>query len=321
MTVLQYSGYLPDPFVKRPEGLMWVNIILILVLINGLLGTIAATSAYAASLLWKNMEPKEIAYRARQAELAKSEFFANMSHELRTPLNHIIGFTELVVEKYFGNLNKAREEYLIDVLNNSKHLLSLINDILDLSKVESGKLELQPAAVNIRAILSDSPSMTRERSIKHGIRVSPEIGEDVSETARAGERKLKQVLYNFISNSTKFAPDGGTGGGSVCPCTEQQNGGSETYLRFSVTDSGIGVDPENPERIFKPFEQIESSLSRKYEGTGLGLSLSKRLVELHGGRIWAESEGKGSTFAFIILIEGMTSGKNRRKSIRRSSMR
>jgi signal transduction histidine kinase len=235
-----------------------------------------------------------------------------MSHELRTPLNHIIGFTELVLEKHFGELNDTQSEYLTDVLTSSRHLLSLINDILDLSKVEAGKLELYKSEIDLPKLLENSLIMIKERAQKHGIKLSTEF-KNIPQTIEGDARKLKQILYNLLSNSVKFTP----GGGNICLAArrhsedstlefdelypEMSRGGSD-FLEISVRDSGIGLKEEDKERIFYPFEQAESSRSRKYQGTGLGLSLTRRLVELHKGRIWAESEGvgNGSSFRFII---------------------
>jgi len=259
---------------------------------------------------------------AEGASRAKSEFLANMSHELRTPLNHIIGFTELVVDKQFGALNEAQEEYLNDVLHSSRHLLSLINDILDLSKVEAGKLELELADVNLRMLLEKSLTMVKEKALKHRIRLSVDI-DGILDTIQADERKLKQIMYNLLSNAVKFTPDGGSVilSARYLSSTDGQwftregqpvglplNGddqlmSGEGLINISVQDTGIGIKREDLERIFNPFEQVESSASRRYQGTGLGLTLTKRLVELHGGKIWAESEGegKGSKFIFVIL--------------------
>jgi signal transduction histidine kinase len=256
---------------------------------------------------------------AENANHAKSDFLANMSHELRTPLNHIIGFTELVVDKSFGDINSDQQEYLTDVLSSSRHLLSLINDILDLSKVEAGKLTFEPSNIYVRSTLENSLVMVKEKALKHGIRLSMEA-EDIPETITADARKLKQVFYNILSNAAKFTPDGGSitlkallatpengyfltrSGQKIKP--PGSNGSKQPCVFFSVTDTGIGLKPDEIERIFSPFEQGDNSASRKYHGTGLGLSLSKRLVEIHGGRIWAESEGtgKGSTFNFTIPI-------------------
>ncbi len=246
---------------------------------------------------------------ADEANAAKSEFLANMSHELRTPLNHIIGFTELLLDKNFGELNAVQSEYLNDVHHSSIHLLSLINDILDLSKVESGKLELRPSRVDLKGLLENSLKMIKEKSIKHRIELLLNAN-GIPDTIIAGERKLKQIMYNLLSNAVKFTSDGGKISITARTCEpnraqfssahNHRNGGIE----ICVADTGIGLNSEDLNRIFSPFEQVEDSKSRKFQGTGLGLSLTKSLVELHGGRIWAESEGhgKGSTFRFIIPV-------------------
>ncbi len=261
--------------------------------------------------------------RAEIANQAKSEFLANMSHELRTPLNHIIGFTELIVDRTFGDLNEKQEEFLNDVLDSSRHLLSLINDILDLSKIEAGKLEVEASEVDLKSIIESCLVMIKEKSLKHDIKVSLDIG-GLPETARVDERKLKQVMYNLLSNAVKFTPDGGnvhvraivvecpkalkkteSGWGNTVPCAAYcELSATPRCMQVSVEDTGIGIRPEDTVRIFDPFEQVENSKSRKYQGTGLGLSLTKRLVELHGGCIWAESpgEGRGSTFTFLLPL-------------------
>jgi signal transduction histidine kinase len=256
-----------------------------------------------------------------KASRAKSDFLATMSHELRTPLNHIMGFTELVVGRHFGELNALQEEYLGDVLQSSRHLLSLINDILDLAKVEAGKLDLEPAAVPLSSLLAASLSMVKGQAGTRHIRLVTEIEEHPA-MLQADERKLKQILYNLLSNAVKFTPEGGevtlaarylsrrdgrwydragnpaplSGGDADLP------GHPEQWVNISIRDTGIGIRGEDLIRIFSPFTQVEHSLSRRYEGTGLGLSVSRKLVELHGGRIWAESdgEGRGSRFCFVI---------------------
>lgn len=258
---------------------------------------------------------------AEAADNAKSEFLANMSHELRTPLNHIIGFTELVLDKHVGDLNEVQEDYLSDVEQSSKHLLSLINDILDISKVEAGKMELQSSPVNLKSLLEYSLVMIKERAMMHQIKLSTDL-EHIPEVVQADERKLKQILYNLLSNAVKFTPDGGSvklsarrlssangffisGDGekaAVPLINDQEPIANRNFVEISVADTGIGLKQEDLERIFSPFEQVESSISRKYQGTGLGLSLSKTLVNLHDGWIWCKSkgEGKGSSFHFII---------------------
>jgi PAS domain S-box-containing protein len=258
-------------------------------------------------------QTKQIALEAKAANRAKSDFLANMSHELRTPMNHIIGFTELVVDKHFGKLNEVQEEYLNDVLQSSKHLLSLINDILDLSKVEAGKMELQVSDVALRILLQNSLVMIKEKAAKHGIRLSMDL-DGVPETIRADERKLKQIMYNLLSNAVKFTPDGGEIRLAAKPIvgSEPAPGMSKhgvrnapgDFIEICVVDTGIGIKPEDQERIFNSFEQADGSASRRYEGTGLGLHLTRTMVELLGGTIWVESqgEGKGSTFAFVIPV-------------------
>jgi len=265
---------------------------------------------------------------AESASRSKSEFLANMSHELRTPLNHTIGFTEMVLDKMLGDLNEKQEEYLNDVLQSSKHLLSLINDILDLSKVEAGKLELESESIDLRAFLEQCPKMITEKVIQHNIDISMDI-DAIPDSIVADGRKLKQIMYNLLSNAVKFTPGGGKihigarmaddlmGPGQTeidvhSPRISRDqteeigegNGGAKKYLKITVKDTGIGIKPQDLGRIFNPFEQADGSASRHYQGTGLGLSLTRRLVELHGGRIWAESEGegKGSTFHFVIPV-------------------
>jgi PAS domain S-box-containing protein len=257
-------------------------------------------------------ESKEAADRANRA---KSEFLANMSHELRTPLNHIIGFTELVVDKHFGELNKEQEEYLRDTLESSRHLLSLINDILDLSKVESGKLELQYETVDLLRIMKNSLNMVKEKAMKHGLHIQTDI-KDLPQHIDADERKMKQVLYNLLSNAVKFTPDGGDVSlhagllDSVeakafmerAGVTNKSLENGNDYIWMSVRDSGIGIEKENLSKVFDAFKQVDSAETRKYQGTGLGLSLTKKLIELHGGCIWADSDGKDCGSAFNIII-------------------
>jgi PAS domain S-box-containing protein len=236
---------------------------------------------------------------AEAASLAKSEFLANMSHELRTPLNHIIGFTEIVADEHFGQLNDTQKEYLSDVIGSSRHLLALINDILDISKLEAGKLDFEPAKIRLKHILVSSLVMIKDKSLKRGIQTQTEFV-DLPKTIDADERKLKQILYNLLSNAVKFTSDKGFIKLKARTINDSQN--NSRMVEISVQDSGIGLSPSDINRIFKPFEQVESSRSRRFHGTGLGLSLTKVLVELHKGKIWAESDGlnKGSTFYFRI---------------------
>jgi signal transduction histidine kinase len=243
---------------------------------------------------------------AESANEAKSEFLANMSHELRTPLNHIIGFTELIHDGSLGDLNETQSEYLGDVLDSSKHLLSLINDILDLSKVEAGKLELDVSEVDIELVIENSLTMIKERALKHGIGLNTRY-EELPPVMRADERKLKQVLYNLLSNAVKFTPDGGSITVTATRVSADHGFDGETgngAVLVSVADTGIGIKKADLDRVFDPFEQVDSVLTKKVQGTGLGLALTRRLVDLHDGRIWAESggDGKGSTFRFILPL-------------------
>lgn len=247
---------------------------------------------------------KDIAEVANQA---KSEFLANMSHEIRTPLSHILGFTEVLLDAEYGELSSMQKDYLSDIHISSKHLLSLINGILDLSKIEAGKLKLNYSDVDLKWVLENSLSMFQEKADSQNIHLSSHLN-SIPDTIIADERSLKQILDNLLSNAVKFTPHHGSITLEAKACDEigdgtlESNGTSQPGVEISVTDSGIGVKTEDLDRIFNPFEQVDGSSTRAYEGTGLGLSLAKSLVQLHGGRIWVESEGlnKGSVFRFTI---------------------
>ena len=236
----------------------------------------------------------EIEKKSRQLEAAsqhKSEVLANMSHELRTPLNAIIGFSEVLSERMFGELNEKQEEYLKDIHASGQHLLSLINDILDLSKIEAGRMELELTDFHLPTALDNALTLVRERAGRRGISLHMTVHEPL-DYVRAGERKIKQVLLTLLSNAIKFTPEGGR----IEVWARQVDGSVE----ISVSDTGVGIAPEDQEAIFEEFRQVGTA-ARKVEGTGLGLALSKKFVELHGGRIWVESEmGAGSTFRFTL---------------------
>jgi two-component system cell cycle sensor histidine kinase PleC len=245
-------------------------------------------------------ERKEIEERLRKikeiadaASRAKSEFLANMSHELRTPLNAIIGFSDVLAEGIAGPLGEQQKEFIGDISSSGKHLLSLINDVLDLSKIEAGKADLKLAQFRIKDFLENSIVLVREKAAKHNIRIITDITEDIG-MINADELRIKQVIFNLLSNAVKFTPDGGKVG------IEAKRANSE--ITITVWDTGIGIDPKNKEKLFREFEQLDSSYARKYGGTGLGLAISKSIIELHSGRIYAESEGlnKGSRFTFVI---------------------
>ena len=246
----------------------------------------------------RTRDAKKAQYEAESATMAKSDFLANMSHELRTPLNSIIGFSEVLEDQLLGTLNESQRENVTYILKAGRHLLSLINDILDLSKVESGKMELDVESVSLRELLDASLVMQREKAARHGIKLGLQIEPDKSSVIEADERKVKQILFNLLSNAVKFTPDGG----QVQVLSKEINGAQE--IEISIRDTGIGIKQEDMPKLFKEFSQLSSVYDKKYEGTGLGLALTKKLVELHGGRIWVESEfGKGSLFAFVIPVK------------------
>ena len=232
--------------------------------------------------------------RLSQASRAKSEFLANMSHELRTPLNAIIGFSEVLKERLFGELNEKQVEYVGDILESGRHLLSLINDILDLSKIEAGRMELQTSSFSLGDTLRNGVTMVRERAARQRVELRLEIDPDV-DLIEADERKMKQTIFNLLSNAVKFTPEGGS--------VEVRAARHDREVLVSVRDTGIGIAREDQERIFEEFQQAVRGKGGPQEGTGLGLTLARRFVELHGGKIWVESEpGKGSTFSFTLPL-------------------
>ncbi|SHK23192.1 PAS domain S-box protein [Tepidibacter formicigenes] len=232
---------------------------------------------------------------ANEASRAKSEFLASMSHELRTPMNSIIGFSEILKEQYFGTLNEKQLEYVNDILESGKHLLSLINDVLDLTKIESGKTELSIKKENIKSIIESTLVMVKEKTINHGITMNYTVEDDIENLyIMTDNRKIKQIMYNLLSNATKFTPDGGSI--DVKVKKDKEN------VIISVKDSGIGIDKKYYSKIFNKFFQIEGGITGKTPGTGLGLSLTKKLVDMLRGTIRVESEGKGKGSEFIFTI-------------------
>jgi len=224
----------------------------------------------------------------------KSEFLANMSHELRTPLNAIIGFSEVLRERMFGEVNEKQLEYLKDIHESGRHLLSLINDILDLSKIEAGRMELEVSRFDLPSALSNAMTLIRERAQRHGIGLNLEVDERLGELS-GDERKFKQIMLNLLSNAVKFTPDGGR----VEVSARRYDG----MIEVSVKDTGVGIAPEDHEAVFEEFRQVGSDYAKKHEGTGLGLTLSRRFVELHGGKIWVKSQlGQGATFTFTLPV-------------------
>jgi signal transduction histidine kinase len=240
---------------------------------------------------------REIADKSRQLEAAsrhKSEFLANMSHELRTPLNAILGFSEVLAERMFGEVNEKQAEYLQDILSSGRHLLSLINDILDLSKVEAGRLELELGRFHLPTALDNALTLVRERATRHGITLTQDVDVNAGDIV-ADERKVKQILLNLLANAVKFTPEGGR----VALIATAAEG----VITIAVSDTGIGIAPEDQATIFEEFHQAGRDDARKQEGTGLGLTLAKKFVELHGGRIGVQSRvGQGSTFSFTLPV-------------------
>jgi signal transduction histidine kinase len=258
-----------------------------------LLQTFAAQSALATqnARLFQEIEDK-----SRQLEAAsrhKSEFLANMSHELRTPLNAIIGFSEVLSERMFGDLNEKQEEYLRDIHASGQHLLSLINDILDLSKIEAGRMELDLSDFDLPVTIDNALVLIRERAARRGIDLHRTVDERLGQV-RADERKIRQVLLNLLSNAIKFTPEGGRIEVGAKP--------AKGSVEVSVSDTGVGIAAEDQETVFEEFRQVGTA-DKKVEGTGLGLALSRKFIELHGGEIWVKSQlGQGSTFMFTVPV-------------------
>jgi signal transduction histidine kinase len=238
---------------------------------------------------------------ARAMEIAsrhKSEFLASMSHELRTPLNAILGFSQMLDERYFGDLTAKQAEYVNDIREAGSHLLSLINDILDLSKIEAGRMELDLSDFDLPSTLDDAMTLVRERAMRHGLALAKEVGPGVG-AIRADERKVKQIMLNLLSNAVKFTPEGGRITVSARP--------GEQMVEISVSDTGVGIATQDQQAVFDEFKQVGNDRARKAEGTGLGLALTKRFVELHGGTIRLQSApGKGSTFLFTLPLAAVS---------------
>ena len=249
--------------------------------------------ALGANLNRMNDELGRVYQELEAASQHKSEFLANMSHELRTPLNAIIGFSEVLTERMFGELNEKQDEYLKDIHASGQHLISLINDILDLSKIEAGRMELELTDFDLPTALDNALMLVRERAQRRSLNLYKEIDAGVGQI-QGDERKIRQVVLNLLSNAIKFTPEGGR----IEVAAMSRNG----LVEVSVNDTGIGIAPEDQEKVFEEFRQVGTA-EKKAEGTGLGLTLCRKFIELHGGKIWLTSErGVGSTFAFTIPV-------------------
>ena len=240
-------------------------------------------------------ERKNLEQRTQEASRLKSEFLANMSHELRTPLNAIIGFADLMHRGKVGPVSPEHREYLGDILSSSWHLLQLINDVLDLAKVESGKMEFRAEAVDLGKLVAEVRDVLRGLASSKRINIEIETDSSIS-TAVADPARVKQVLYNYLSNAIKFTPEAGR---IVVRLSRE---GSD-HFRLAVEDTGIGIHPANLEKLFVEFQQLDASSGKRYPGTGLGLALTKRIVEAQGGRVEVQSAaGRGSTFSAVLPL-------------------
>jgi len=259
-----------------------------------LLRTFAAQSALAMqnARLCQELEEKNL--QLEIADRHKSEFLASMSHELRTPLNAVIGFSEVLLDRMFGDLNPKQEEYLQDIVSSGRHLLSLINDILDLAKIEAGRMELEVTDFHLPQAIENAITLIRERAARRSIALDVQIDPRLGEI-KGDERKVKQVLLNLLSNAIKFTPESGQVGVHAAL--------TDGFAEISVSDTGVGISPEDHEAVFEEFRQVGSDYAKKHEGTGLGLTLSRRFVELHGGKIWVKSQlNQGATFTFTLPV-------------------
>jgi len=297
--VLGYEALAAAPLIVdgRAIGALWVGRLSKGALSPKQLSLLATFADQAVIAIQNAAMVQEIQQKSRELEIAsqhKSEFLANMSHELRTPLNAIIGFSEVLLERMFGELNVKQDDYLKDIHSSGKHLLSLINDILDLSKVEAGRMELEPAAFDVPTAIDNAMTLVRERAQRHEIALGVDVADGVDEIV-ADERKFKQILLNLLTNAVKFTPDGGR-----VDVIARRAG---PMLEVAVRDTGIGIAKDDQEAVFEEFRQVGRNYTNKQEGTGLGLALTRRFVELHGGTIRVDSEpGKGSTFTFTIPV-------------------
>lgn len=234
--------------------------------------------------------------RLEYASKAKSEFLTTMSHELRNPLNSIIGFSELLKQKMAGELNEKQEHYVNNILTSSKFLLNLINEVLDLSKIEAGKIELAIEKVSVPESIEETLALVKEKASERNVALKTEF-DPALRYIEADKQRFKQIMFNLLSNAVKFSKDEG----GVVTVTTKEEGG---MAKISVSDTGTGIREENMGKLFKKFEQIDAGIARKYGGAGMGLAISKKLVELHEGKIWAESKyGEGSTFTFLLPLK------------------
>jgi signal transduction histidine kinase len=331
LLILEHFGILQTLKVNPDYYMPWSYQVAIMFVEVPLLFVVAFVSSYTTQLLKKNREKlhrqneelRLALIKASESDRLKSEFLANISHELRTPLHAIIGFSDLLNNHYLGELNEKQKDSVKDINTSGKHLLAIINDLLDISKMEAGKIDLDISEINLKMLLENSLNIFGKLAQKSGTKLLSNI-DDCPEIISADERMIRQILYNLLSNAIKFTPEGGSIKLSAHHLTRSNsqwltkkgeilslpilNGYEmmrhEQLVKVSVSDNGIGLKKEDMKLIFKPFVQVDGSKSRRYQGTGLGLSLTKQFVELHKGSIWVVSEGedKGCTFHFVLPI-------------------
>ncbi len=331
LIIFEHLGILQTLKVNPDYYMPWSYQVAIMFVEVPLLFTVAFISSYTVQLLKNNREKlhrqneelQVALIKASESDRLKSEFLANISHELRTPLHAIIGFSDLLNNHYLGELNEKQKDSVKDINTSGKHLLSIINDLLDLGKMEAGKMDLDISETNLKMLLENSLNIFGKLAQENGTNLLSDI-DDCPERIPADERMIRQILYNLLSNAIKFTPEGGSIKLSAHHLTRSNSqwltkkgeilslpilNGYEMMkhkklVKVSVSDDGIGLKKEDMKLIFKPFVQVDGSKSRRYQGTGLGLSLTKQFVELHKGSIWVESAGedKGCTFHFVIPI-------------------
>ena len=300
LTLAIFVGYLGSVLERPGEALFRIGALLVVTNIVGMFACyqmdLYVRREWVALRLREQaeLEARRARDLAEAATRVKSEFLASMSHELRTPLNAIIGFSEVLGERLFGEMNEKQEEYIHDIHESGRHLLSLINDILDLSKIEAGRMELDVSVFHLPSAIDNAVTLVRERAERHGVRlrcdIDPALGEFTGD-----ERKLKQIMLNLLSNAVKFTPEGG----QISVTARARS----PLVEVAVADTGAGIAPDDLPRVFDEFRQVGTDSTRKAEGTGLGLTLTKRFVELHGGTMGVRSEpGKGSTFSFTLPV-------------------
>ncbi len=295
---LYFFATLIDPDLVRIDGYIVSTVVPLI--IAPMVSFFIIRSRYRVEVLMNELTIAKD--RAEASSRAKDSFLANMSHEMRTPLTHILGFSELLIDEQSGNLTEEQREYLGYILTSARHLLVIVNDILDLARIEAGKIELNSEEIDVVSFLEGILKTFEKTAMDKGVRIIRDI-KSIPKLLTADREKLERVLYNILSNSLKFTPSGGKVVISVYASGDERK---DSEVHFEIRDTGIGIDTNNLERIFDLFERVENGNVKEYPGTGLGLAISKRLIEKHNGKIWAESPGigKGSTFHIVLPLKG-----------------